>query len=179
MKRFSGCVWCCPASPLLILIDNHDSHISLPVIDSAKEHGIIMVSFPPHCSHKLQPLDHSVYGPFKKYYNVACDNWMVNNPGCPMTIYDIPRHLLSATSRLDSVFLVYLHLTAKYSQMMSSCHPTRQTAQKVKFRQHRRKKTTNRKRRQPQMQQHSLVIQLHLRKLWNMSMEHLLQHRYV
>ena len=90
MKHFAGCVRCCPASPVLILIDNHYSHISLPVIDFAKEHGIIMVSFPPHCSHKLQPLDRSVYGPFKKYYNVACDNWMVNNPGRPMTIYDIP-----------------------------------------------------------------------------------------
>jgi len=57
LKHFAGCVRCSPASPV-ILIDNHDSHISLPVIDFAKEHGIIMVSFPPHCSHKLQPLDH-------------------------------------------------------------------------------------------------------------------------
>ena len=47
-----------------------------------------MLSFPPHCSHKLQPLDRSVYGPLKCYYNTACDDWVVSNPR-PMTIYDI------------------------------------------------------------------------------------------
>ena len=90
MQHFADCVRCSPASPVLMLLDNHDSHISIPVIDFAKEKGITMVSFPPHCSHKLQPLDRSVYGPFKKCYNVACDDWMVSNPGRPMSIYDIP-----------------------------------------------------------------------------------------
>ena len=49
-----------------------------------------MLSFPPHCSHKLQPLDRTVYGPFKKYYNSACGNWMFNHPGRTMTIHNIP-----------------------------------------------------------------------------------------
>jgi len=74
MKYFAARVRCSSASPVLMLLDNHDSHISIPVIEFAKENGIIMLSFPPHCSHKLQPLDRSVYGPLKKYYNVACDN---------------------------------------------------------------------------------------------------------
>ena len=47
-----------------------------------------MVSFPPHTTHKLQPLDVAVYGPFKRYYNAACDDFMVTNPR-PITIYDI------------------------------------------------------------------------------------------
>ena len=70
-------------------MDNHDSHVSVPVIDYAKKNGIIMLTFPPHCSHKLQPLDRSVYGPLKRYYNTACDAWMLENPGKPMTIYDV------------------------------------------------------------------------------------------
>lgn len=49
-----------------------------------------MLSFPPHCSHKLQPLDVSVFGPFKKFLSSAQDAWMRNNPGKTMTIYDIP-----------------------------------------------------------------------------------------
>ena len=49
-----------------------------------------MRSFPPHISHKLQPLDRFVYGPFKKYYNSACDGWIIGHPGHTMTIYDIP-----------------------------------------------------------------------------------------
>ena len=50
----------------LLLLDNHSSHISIQALDYCSENGIIMLSFPPHCSHKLQPLDRSVYGPLKK-----------------------------------------------------------------------------------------------------------------
>ncbi|CAM1296348.1 Uncharacterised protein r2_g568 [Pycnogonum litorale] len=45
--------------------------------------------FPPHCSHRLQPLDRSVFGPFKNI-NSASDSWILNHPGKTMTIYDIP-----------------------------------------------------------------------------------------
>ena len=49
-----------------------------------------MLSFPPHCSHKLQPLDRSVFGPFKKYVNADSSSWMLTNPGKTMTIYNLP-----------------------------------------------------------------------------------------
>ena len=76
-------------NPVILLCDNHESHISIQGLDYASANGVHMLSFPPHCSHKLQPLDRTVYGPLKKYYNGACDNWMFNNPGKTMTIYDI------------------------------------------------------------------------------------------
>ncbi|XP_072022943.1 uncharacterized protein [Amphiura filiformis] len=90
MKHFASHVGCSPTNKVLLILDNHDSHISIEVLDYAKANGIVMVSFPPHCSHKLQPLDRSVYGPFKRYYNTACDAWMLNNKVKTMTIYDIP-----------------------------------------------------------------------------------------
>lgn len=77
-------------SPALLVLDNHSSHLSVPTLDLAKENGVVMLSFPPHCSHKLQPLDVAVYGPFKKYLSSAQDAWMRNNAGKTMTIYDIP-----------------------------------------------------------------------------------------
>ncbi|GFN84749.1 tigger transposable element-derived protein [Plakobranchus ocellatus] len=43
----------------------------------------------PHCSHKLQPLDRTIYGPMKKFYYTACNEWMYQNPGQRMTIYDV------------------------------------------------------------------------------------------
>lgn len=49
-----------------------------------------MVTLPPHTSHKLQPLDRSVFGPFKHFYNAAADDHMVTHPAEPITIYDIP-----------------------------------------------------------------------------------------
>lgn len=76
--------------PVLLLLDNHESHLAVRTIDFAKEHGVVMLSFPPHCSHRLQPLDRSVYGPFKKYLSTAQDAWLRNNPGKSMTIYDVP-----------------------------------------------------------------------------------------
>ncbi|GBM77424.1 hypothetical protein AVEN_43368-1, partial [Araneus ventricosus] len=52
-------------NPILLLIDNHKSHISIEAITYAKENGIVLVPFPPHCSHRLQPLDVAVYCAFK------------------------------------------------------------------------------------------------------------------
>nr|XP_047122952.1 MFS-type transporter clz9-like [Hydra vulgaris] len=74
------------ANPVLLLLDNHENHVSIVCLDLVKENSQTMLSFPPHCSHKLQPLDWSVYWPLKRYYNAACDNWIVSNPR-PMTIY--------------------------------------------------------------------------------------------
>ena len=51
--------------------------------------GLLFITLPPHCSHKLQPFDVSIYGPFKRYYNSACNDWMLSHPGRAITIYDI------------------------------------------------------------------------------------------
>ena len=75
---------------ILLILDNHKSHISLDVIDKAKSAGIVMLTIPPHTSHQLQPLDKSVFGPFKASYCRAMDNWMRSDPGKNVTIYEIP-----------------------------------------------------------------------------------------
>lgn len=53
--------------PVLLLLDNHDSHVSVPVITKCKEVGITLLTFHPHTSHKMQPLDRTVFGPSKTY----------------------------------------------------------------------------------------------------------------
>ena len=49
------------------------------------------MTFHPHTTHKMQPLDRGVFGPFKNFYNNAMNNWMISpgNAGKPVTIYDI------------------------------------------------------------------------------------------
>ncbi|XP_064639539.1 uncharacterized protein LOC135495059 [Lineus longissimus] len=81
---------CSKEKPALLLVDNHDSHCSLEVVDLARENCLTIVTFPPHCSHKLQPLDISVYGPLKKYYSAAANEWNLSHPGRRITIYDLP-----------------------------------------------------------------------------------------
>ncbi|CAH2020531.1 unnamed protein product [Acanthoscelides obtectus] len=62
--------------PKLIILDNHESHLGIAALNFAKQNGILLLTLPPHCSHKLQPLDLAVFGPFKKYYGASCDRWM-------------------------------------------------------------------------------------------------------
>lgn len=75
---------------VLLILDNHISHLYLPMIQYCKDNHITLLSFPPHTAHKLQPLDRGVFGPFKRYYNDACDQWIKNNPGKRRVIYNIP-----------------------------------------------------------------------------------------
>ena len=65
----------------LLILDNHSSHLSLDAINFAKENHIIMLSIPPHTSHKLQPLDKTFFGPLKTFYNREIDKWLISNPG--------------------------------------------------------------------------------------------------
>ena len=71
---------------MLLLMDNHESHVSINILDKAKANGITMLTFTLHCSHKLQPYDRSVYGPLKRYYNTACNEWQINLE--KLSIYD-------------------------------------------------------------------------------------------
>ncbi|KAJ4430929.1 hypothetical protein ANN_19522, partial [Periplaneta americana] len=73
----------------LLIMDNHDSHISVDGVNYAKNNGIVLLTIPPHTSHKLQPLDRSLFGPLKKYYNTAAADWMLMNPGKTITIYEV------------------------------------------------------------------------------------------
>ncbi|XP_055956300.1 uncharacterized protein LOC130012422 [Patella vulgata] len=82
--------------PVLLIFDNHDSHITIEAIDLAKNNGVVLLTFPPHCSHKLQPLDVSVYSPLKRYFNEACNAWQLSHPGQTITIYNMSELLNSA-----------------------------------------------------------------------------------
>ncbi|KAK6166826.1 hypothetical protein SNE40_023441 [Patella caerulea] len=89
LKHFVSIVQPSNQKPVLLLLDNHQSHLAIEVLDFAKQNGIVMLSFPPHCSHRLQPLDISVFGPLKKKVSQAQSNWLRNHPGKPIGIYDI------------------------------------------------------------------------------------------
>jgi hypothetical protein len=96
LRHFVRYSKCTPTLPTLLLLDNHESHISIEAVQFSKDNGVVMLSFPPHCSHKLQPLDLTVYGPLKRYYNSFSDAWCRNHPGQPMNTLDIPGLLRQA-----------------------------------------------------------------------------------
>ena len=57
----------------VLFLDNHVIHLSLETIELARENVLHLVTFPPHCNHKLQPLDVFAFGPFKRNYSALCD----------------------------------------------------------------------------------------------------------
>jgi hypothetical protein len=75
--------------PVLLFLDSHESHANAPVIKKAHDTGIIMATFPPHTSHKLQPLDRTVFGSFRLHYNRAVSDWMSSNSGKTLSIYEV------------------------------------------------------------------------------------------
>lgn len=76
-------------NPTILIMDNHSSHISIEAINIAKTNGVTIVTLPPHCSNKLQPLDITCFAPFKKFYASAIDTWMKTNPGKTFSIYEV------------------------------------------------------------------------------------------
>src|SRR4051794_9493839 len=41
----------------VLLLDGHSSHYTLPLLDYAQANNIIILGYPPHCTHVLQGLD--------------------------------------------------------------------------------------------------------------------------
>ena len=76
---------CSQENQIISTMDNHDNHIAWDSVMCAKGHGINIVTLPPHTSNKTQPLDLSVFGPFKSFFNKAADSWMLKQ-----NYHDIP-----------------------------------------------------------------------------------------
>ncbi|XP_055543037.1 uncharacterized protein LOC129728612 [Wyeomyia smithii] len=99
LRHFKAFTRVSKENPLLLIVDNHGSHRSLPAIEFCRDNGIHLLTIPPHCSHRLQPLDVSVFSPFKHAMNVLCDEWTYRHPGKPMSIFDLPAIIDSALER--------------------------------------------------------------------------------
>ncbi|XP_055902279.1 uncharacterized protein LOC129938634 [Eupeodes corollae] len=89
MEHFVNFTLSSKENPTLLIMDNHESHINLNALNIAKDNGVVILTLPPHSSSKMQPLDVTVYKPFKTAYNNAIDNFMMQNPEKTFTIYDI------------------------------------------------------------------------------------------
>ena len=66
---------------VLLIMDNHTSHISVKLLCEARKCGVDIITLPPHSSHVLQPLDISVFGPFKKSWARQVQYFHDSHPG--------------------------------------------------------------------------------------------------
>jgi hypothetical protein len=52
----------------LLLVDGHGSHVNLRFLEWCQSHSIIIACYPPHTTHRLQPLDVSLFSPLAVRY---------------------------------------------------------------------------------------------------------------
>lgn len=58
LRHFKKHSYCDESNKILLILGNHDSHISVECLNFAKENGIVLLTLPP-------PLDRSIFGPLK------------------------------------------------------------------------------------------------------------------
>ncbi len=91
MKHFKEYANPSEDNPVLLILDNHDTHINLELIEYCNTNHIEILSIPPHTSHRLQPLDISFFGPFKKRMNKCISSYLNDEKGERLLEKDISK----------------------------------------------------------------------------------------
>ena len=68
----------------LLILDGHNSHVTLEVVKISMASGLDIVSLPSHTSHALQPLDIACFKPFKTAFRQIRDAWCLRNKNLPV-----------------------------------------------------------------------------------------------
>lgn len=87
LHHFCDVVGCSQERPHVLVLDGHHSHKTLEAVQVARERGVVMITIPPHCSHKMQPLDRTFFKSLKCAYNSAADSWLTCHPGQRIDAY--------------------------------------------------------------------------------------------
>ena len=85
LHHFQSFTGCSPENPVLLIADNHSSHISLEIFEFVRKNGIRYATIPPKTSHRLQPLDVSFFKPLKTNYAEQVRLWLLQNSGHVVT----------------------------------------------------------------------------------------------
>ena len=81
---------CTKDCPILFIMDNFFAHLCPEVLIYAKDHGIILLTTPAHCTHRLMPLDLTVFKAFKAYIAKSATLFKKRPDKDRITIHDIP-----------------------------------------------------------------------------------------
>ena len=65
----------------LLIVDGHSSHINMEFISLCDQLRILLLVLPPHSTHRLQPLDVSLFAPLSRYYTNGLNDLMFNSLG--------------------------------------------------------------------------------------------------
>lgn len=92
MKQFISQTHLSPWNPVLLVLDNHSSHISYEIQDICKKNWVNLLPFPSHCWHRLKSLDVSVYRSRK----TGIISWLKSHPVKNNIMVDLPEIIKQA-----------------------------------------------------------------------------------
>lgn len=76
--------------PYLLFIDGHRSHISLEISSACEDNGVILITLYPNATHIIQPLDVSLFRPFKIKWQEAIHKRKIDDPYFSLTKFNFP-----------------------------------------------------------------------------------------
>ncbi|GBM47784.1 hypothetical protein AVEN_260068-1 [Araneus ventricosus] len=92
-----------PKMSVMLIIDGHNSHTkSLELDNFAQANNVVLLCFPPHTTHRLQPLDVSFMALLSTFYEQT-RKWLINHPGRCVTIYQVGKLFKVAFLRAATV----------------------------------------------------------------------------
>ena len=68
-------------APVVLFFDGHHSHISLELINTAREKNLLLLCLPPNTTHLLQPMDVGVFAPLKSAWRQILKKFKLKTRG--------------------------------------------------------------------------------------------------
>jgi hypothetical protein len=65
----------------LLFVDGYGPQVTLPFLEQSYKHKILVTVYPPHATHRLQPLDVGCFAPLATYYSQNLEQFTVNSEG--------------------------------------------------------------------------------------------------
>ena len=90
LKHFQARTYCSLDNKVLLIMDNAECHMNFHAVEYASQNGIVIVTLPPHTTAKLQPLDVSIFGPFKTKLRSLQNDYVISHPNVALTEYMLP-----------------------------------------------------------------------------------------
>lgn len=87
--------------PVILFLDGHSSHLTLPLSEFCREKRIELIVLLPNATHILQPLDVGLFRALKKSWSEAVRDWRFANGGSRMRREDFGNVMLTAVTKLE------------------------------------------------------------------------------
>ena len=81
--------------PIILYVDGHSSHMTLPLLKFCKEHLIELIVLYPNATHIIQPLDVAIFHPLKDSYRKVLHQWRIDN-----NVIDVKKNMFAPVLKM-------------------------------------------------------------------------------